>query len=234
MIPKILHRIVLPPMRPAGTVQQYWSGFRALHPGWEMRTWTSESHDDWPEVGHLLGRCRGPAQKADLMRLELLWQYGGVYVDTDCEPVQALDPLLDDDHGFFLGTENGTHYSIGVMGAEPGHPAVRSYIDGVLEGRVGTDLPVNEATGPRFATEVLGDRDDVTVYPPPFFYPEPFSDRHKRRRMVRADVAGGETYTIHRWHGSWHTRREKILERSPAAIRGGLEAAKRLARTLRG
>ena len=40
-------------------------------------------------------RLRAPAERSDILRLELLWREGGVYVDTDFECLRSIEPLLD-------------------------------------------------------------------------------------------------------------------------------------------
>ena len=44
---------------------------------------------------HLFDKCQNGAQKAGLIRLECLYTYGGIYVDSDCEPFRSLEDLLD-------------------------------------------------------------------------------------------------------------------------------------------
>lgn len=167
-----------------------------------MRTWPRADRESFPETYDVLPQCASPAQRADLMRLEILWREGGIYVDTDCEPVRSLEPLRA--HECFFGSEDGIHYSTGVIGAVAGHPAIRAYLDGVLDGgRVGSGLPPNEATGPVFATEVLAGRPDVTLLPPECFYPEPFADSTRRFRRSRRRLSGPSTYVVHRWAHSW-------------------------------
>jgi len=221
VIPRVLHRVVLPPLTPTGTVQEYWDRFARLHPDWEMRTWGDQlDPKDW-ELGHLFATCRTPAALADVIRLEILWRYGGIYVDTDCEPVRALDQLLRYD--FFLGTEDGWYLANTVMGSVPGHPALRAYMDAILdEGRLSLDVPPNEATGPSLATEILGDREDVVVLPPEFFYPEPYIARFDSQRASAANVATPFTYVVHRWAHSWADERPSPPARRTlhAALRG--------------
>ena len=201
-IPPVLHRVLLPPLRDDGAVRRNWRRFARLHPQWDLRTWSHISRESFPETYDALGRCVSPAQQADLMRLEVLWREGGVYVDTDCEPVRGLDPLRSLE--CFFGSEDGEHYSIAVIGAVPRHPAIRAYLDAVLDGdRVGADVPVNEATGPVFATAILRGRGDVTLLPPEAFYPEPFADSTRRFRRSRRRLAGPGTYIVHRWAHSW-------------------------------
>jgi mannosyltransferase OCH1-like enzyme len=201
-IPPVLHRVLLPPLADQGAVRRNWRRFARIHPSWELRTWSETGQQSFPETFGALSRCGSPAQQADLMRLEILWRYGGIYVDTDCEPVRSMEPLRE--HGCFFGTEDGEHYSTSVIGAAAGHPAIRAYLDAVLDGdRVATALPPNEATGPMFATQVLAGRADVALLPPEAFYPEPFADSTKRFRRSRRRLSGPGTYVIHRWAHSW-------------------------------
>lgn len=201
-IPRILHRIVLPPMTASGEVERYWHTLARLHPDWEMRTWSGPLDPDEWELGGLFAECNTVAGVADLLRLEILWRHGGIYLDTDCEPVRSMDPLLA--YSFFIGTEDGRFLTNSVMGSVPQHPAIRSYMDAILqEHRTSLDVAPNEATGPFLATEVLGQRDDVTVLPPECFYPEPFAARSARVRQTSQELATPFTYVVHRWASSW-------------------------------
>lgn len=195
MIPRILHRVV--PEHTSPEVEDYWRRFAEMHPGWELRTWRDPLDPSDFELGDLFGRCRSGAQLADLVRLEVLFRHGGIYVDSDCEPWRSLEPLRV--LGFFIGTENGKLLTNAVLGAEPGHPALRACIDTVVaERRVDLHAQAHEATGPFLVSAVLGDRHDVTVLPPECFYP------YKGRRPADpAGVATRHTYVVHHWAGSW-------------------------------
>jgi mannosyltransferase OCH1-like enzyme len=223
-IPPVLHRIVLAPMRDRGQVHRNWSRFARLHPDWTLRTWTDDDVSRLPRIAPLLPRCSSPAQQADLARLEILDREGGIYVDTDCEPVRPLTPLLE--LGCFFGTEDGLHFSTGVIGAEPGHPAIAAYLEAVIgRGRVGSAVPPNEATGPMFATRVLAGRADVKLLPPAAFYPEPFEASLQRRRASRRKLSGPDTYVIHRWAHSWQ---DATMSARPRRLRAVLARCTRL------
>ena len=145
------------------------------------------------------------------MRVELLWRHGGFYVDADCEPVQPFDPLLD--FPFVIGHQ-GTSIATGVIGCEPGHPAIRAYLDALLavpEARFRSHPP-DVSTGPRLAHRVLAGRPDVTVLHPVAFYPEPWSETMERRRRPASSWATDQTFVVHRWFESWKpplTRRQR-------------------------
>lgn len=202
MIPRIIHRVVLPPLESTGDVAAYWEGFARLHPDWRLITWTRPSTEDFPETSPRVAWCGSPAQVADLMRVELLWRHGGIYVDADCEPVRALDPLLD--FSFVIGHQ-GTSIATGVIGCEPRHPAIRAYLDALLAlpEAAFRSLPPDVATGPRLAHRVLAGRPDVTVLHPVAFYAEPWTETMERRRRPASFWATEHTFVIHRWHESW-------------------------------
>ena len=92
-IPRILHRTV--PKETTEQVEGWWDQLQALHPDWEAHTWREPINpDDFPLVGRLLDACQTGAQRADLIRLEVLYRFGGFYVDSDCEPFRPFDSLL--------------------------------------------------------------------------------------------------------------------------------------------
>lgn len=195
-IPRILHRTV--PELVDADVERFWDRFAVLHPGWELRT-----HRDpldpaaWPETGALWARCDSGAQKAGLIRLEALWRDGGVYVDSDVEPYRSLEPLLQ--LPGFAGWEDAKVVPDAVLGAEPGHPAVREMLDrakaAVEAGRGAWD------SGPGVTTAVLPGRSDWLLLPPGSFFPYHYSER--RRRHEDHQVANPWAFGAHHWAASW-------------------------------
>lgn len=98
-IPRLIHRIWLdePMPDPFAAFGDRWA---ELHPGWEIIDWRTSAL--LPELRNreLFDQAREfyPRDwkrfQADILRLELLGRYGGVYVDTDTEPLAPLDDLL--------------------------------------------------------------------------------------------------------------------------------------------
>lgn len=201
MIPKIFHRVV--PETPSAEADHFWTTLQSMHPGWEFRSWNDPQDPDKFELGREFIHATSGAQLADLVRLEVLHEFGGVYVDSDIEPVKNFEPLLNE--RAFIGTEDGQILTNAVMGSEPRHPGFRKLIDAILrEGRTRLDAQPNESTGPHLVTELLGGWDDITVLPPEFFYP--YNYMEPRPRDIR-DVTTNFTYAVHHWAGSWtHSR----------------------------
>lgn len=198
-IPRILHRTV--PAETSDQIEQWWTLFQQLHPGWEFRTYREPIDPaDWPLTGDLFDRCQNGAQKAGLIRLEALVTHGGCYVDSDVEPFRSLEPLL---HGpAFAAWEDETTVPDAVLGAEPQHPAFVAMIDkarAVIQG--GGDA---WHSGPGVTTETLPTRPDVLLLPPGAFYPHHYLEKHKAN-----EDAGPWAFLRHHWHGSWLTPAHK-------------------------
>jgi len=168
----------------------------ALHPSWEHRLWTEANLPEDVERPEVLDRNRIPAERADVLRYELLWRYGGVYVDADMEPLRPLDELLDGDD-FFIGELKPGRINNAVIGAAAGHPILRT---AMREARfmVYDDprrAPVDEikvSTGPLFLAGVVQRFPDVHTLPPAAFYPsedDELESAYARHHTARTWVA---------------------------------------------
>ena len=204
-IPRILHRTV-PEESPQSDA--FWEHWRQLLPGWEFFTHRDPlDPNEWPETGDLWEQCSNGAQKAGLIRLEALWKFGGVYVDSDVEPYRSLEPLLHSQG--FAAYEDANVIPDAVMGFEPGHIAVRQMISvarAVIE--EGGDA---WHSGPGVSTAVLSGRRDVLLLPPGSFYPVHYLDNP---RSV-ADPMSEQPWSFggHLWAGSWLTDEQKRAQR---------------------
>lgn len=201
-IPRILHRTV--PAITSDEVERWWSEFRQLHPGWELMTHREPLEPaEWPLTGRLWRLCRTGAQKAGLIRLEALYRWGGVYVDSDCEPYRSLEPLLTC-HAF-AGWEDANAVPDAVLGAEPEHPAIRACLDLALKrlsrGAGGDAEKFTWNTGVGVTTAILPGRSDVVLFPPGTFYP--YHYKEKDRRGEDHKRAQPWAFMAHHWAGSW-------------------------------
>lgn len=193
-IPKRFHRIWVGPRPLPREADELWAGFRALHPDWELTTWTEPIDTADYELGRLFRSCQHPAQVADLLRIELLWRHGGVYVDVDCEAVRPFDSLLR--LALFIGAYKGEMQNA-VIGSVPRHPGLRVVMDALLEHRVLPPTAVNETTGPVMLTRLLARRSDVTVLPKEAFFPWTWDEVPDRSMITDA------TYAVQHWTLSW-------------------------------
>lgn len=195
-IPRILHRTV--PAVTTPQVEEWWELWQALHPGWQFFTHRDPlDAADWPLTSPQWAACGSGAQLAGLIRLEALWRWGGVYVDSDVEPYRPLDALL---HARgFAGWEDRNCVPDAVLGAEPEHPAVGLMLARAVEAvESGADA---WSSGPGVSTGVLPFRGDWLLLPPGSFYPYHYRDKVR----AGADHAAEQpwAFAAHHWAGSW-------------------------------
>lgn len=195
MIPARLIRCV--PEHTTDEVERWWSEWIELHPSWEHVTFRDPiDRDLFPLTGYLFDDCTSGAQLAGLVRLEAVLHLGGVYIDSDVEPLRAIDDLLM--HPCFIGTEDGTHLTDAIFGAERGHTGIAQCVERVRQ--TGMSGGAQE-TGPLNTTRVLTGRDDVTVLARRMFYPYSYTERVRRAENFR--LSSPESYCVHHWHASW-------------------------------
>jgi mannosyltransferase OCH1-like enzyme len=165
VIPKLLHQIWLGEKPfPYERERETWLRH---HPAWEHRLWTEAELPADLELREAANLLRQPAERADILRLELLHRLGGVYVDADFECLKPIDPLLDAD--CFLGLLDSGRVSNAVIGCIPAHPLLARAMQEIRPRT--TYGPVDrEGTGPFLLERVRQDFPDVTLLGPNAFY----------------------------------------------------------------
>jgi len=193
MIPKILHRTL--PAIPTPVMDMCWETMQHHLKGWDLRTYQSpRDPEDWPATAPFWGYCQDNAMQADLVRLEALWDHGGVYLDADIELLHPLDSLLDGEP--FAAWEDSRQLCNAVIGAPPRHPAVAAALR-YLEREVKLGLP---PVGPRALTAAWHSRDDVRLLPRESFYPYGYWEKHRAGEdFTQLDGC----YGVHHWQATW-------------------------------
>ena len=93
-IPKIIHQVwvggnELPPI-----YKYYQKTCQDLHPNWEYKLWTDKEVEEWDfENKDLYNETRNYAEKSDILRHQILKDFGGVYIDIDIKCEKPLDPM---------------------------------------------------------------------------------------------------------------------------------------------
>jgi mannosyltransferase OCH1-like enzyme len=208
VIPKIIHRTV--PEKVDRQIELFWRSIQKLHQGWDLRTWREPlDPKDFPLTSGVWGRCKTGAQKADIVRLELLVSHGGIYVDADVEGLRSFNTLLGSNA--FAGYEDQNTIPNAVMGCEKGHPAFVDLLNSALK-LMEKGAPTWQI-GPGNTTRRLRVRDDVLLLPPGSLYPYHYLEMRRRRENFRATSPWA--FCVHHWHGSWldAEQRRKLGER---------------------
>lgn len=202
-IPQTFHRVWLDEPVP-DEYEHYWKAFQEMHPDYEFVTWSAAADLDWMENWELFqafpaGRQQTLAFRADVARYEILLRYGGIYVDTDVEPLRPFDELTEDPR-MFIAWCSDKELDPAVMGAPAGHGALRALVSNLAGIDPHSDSPPG-TTGPTYATSALRGRADVRRLPPVAFFPYHWRDMTDRERM---DGFWPErSYAVHHWAAGW-------------------------------
>jgi len=222
-IPKRFIRSV--PERTPDDVEAWWAGFAAMHPDWEMVTYRDPIDSTcFPLTGHAWPSCRHPAQVAGLLRLEALYQQGGVWIDWDVECYRSFEPLRS--LRCFAAWEDPRTVPDAILGAEPGHPAIKLCLDDALRSVLSGEDPWR--SGPGVLTRLLPGRDDVLLLPPGSLYPYHWT-RKAAERALDHKAAQPWAFAAHHWKASWVPPRAP--EKTPSLMRRAVRKLRRLLET---
>jgi hypothetical protein len=153
-IPKVVHFIWLGPRPFPPTSVENVRKWIADHPTWEFKFWTDRERET-PCKGmerivirqypfERLRRCfelsRNWGEKSDLLRYEILFFQGGLYVDHDMKSLRSFDNFHET-FDFYCGLEPphppfvGWNVTVGngLIGSAAGHPVLKKVIE-LVEG----------------------------------------------------------------------------------------------------
>jgi mannosyltransferase OCH1-like enzyme len=209
-IPKIIHRTRLGNDQLPSEAAHFRATWEKHHPGWEIRDWSLQN---LPPLRNraAFDSCENTGYRSDILRYELLFLFGGVYVDLDFECQKPLDDLLTGVSAF-AGTIAPRYRDLGeqtietaILGSVAGHPFFE---------RVISELPnwlncwswhpsIAVKTGPQYFQKQLQrwvveqGKCPITLFRPELFYPYLWDEPH--RRTEKNPLA----YAVHHWWGTW-------------------------------
>lgn len=173
-IPKVLHFIWL-----GGAMPERYMRFRdrwiALHPTWDIIT--SDASTPPPPEG-----CCHTRQQSNWMRLQILRERGGVYVDCDTEPLKNIEPLLAEHEAcaspfhFVAKTQTATVCN-SFLAATPNHPWIVECCELLAKERPDVHLSM----GSKLASVALRNHPEVTVLPRGAILQWPFWEQLHRK-----------------------------------------------------
>lgn len=208
LIPKIIHHIWLGGDLPA-KYQKYVESWKEFNTEYIFKFWDDKNTKDLDMINRSkFDQTKNLGQKSDILRYELLYKYGGMYVDTDFECLKSFDDLTT--LRFFTGVAYPTTVEmyIGLIASIPEHPIIKSciYDMGDIDDR--DAVKVMSTTGNYhftrcFLKTIEKDQDKIVAFPMDFFYPFPNTTRatcvgEDRKRFIK-DCS----YAIHHWGVSW-------------------------------
>jgi len=209
-IPKIIHQVWIGSPLP----QKYKSlieSWKRYHPDWLHILWTDKELDELGLINKkLYDAATNMGEKSDIAKYELVYRFGGLYVDTDFECLMPFD-ILNHSCDFYtgVGPDRELHIYAALFAAVPGHPILKKCVErlGEIKKNVTSPDAILFNTGPYFITrcavECLESLKNAVFFPVTYFYPWPGLHRHQNTRAEIDKWVRPESFGVHHWHCSW-------------------------------
>ncbi len=192
--------------------------WKRFFPDYELIEW-NESNYDVGKIQYIKEayEAKKYAFVSDYARFDILYNYGGVYFDTDVEVVSSFDDILA--NGPFMGCEvdasEGQRILVAPglgLAAEPGMEIYKKILDYyssqsfIVDGRINTETVVTKTTSVLFENglnnvsgiqKVCG----ISIYPKEYFNP-------LNNNTGKLDITEN-THSIHWYSMSWMSKKDK-------------------------
>jgi inositol phosphorylceramide mannosyltransferase catalytic subunit len=178
LIPKIIHQVWIGPKNKPS----YMSMWKDMNPDYEYILWDNDKIKEmFPLINqHLFDQFDKLEQdrwngKTNIARAEILYKYGGIYMDADCYPLRPLEDFLLD-CTFFVPFENEKRNKLvasGIEGSTPGHPILQKFIEELNKEKI-VKLPSWIFCGPGFFSKIFEsfkNTEGIKIVPSYYFLP---------------------------------------------------------------
>jgi hypothetical protein len=217
-IPKIIHYCWFGKNPLPGDVQKCIESWKKVLPDYELMLW-NEDHFDLTSNQFVYEAYSNKkyAFVTDYVRLFALYNYGGIYMDTDVEVIKNLDVFLS--HRAFTSFENESFIPTGLMASCKEHEWIGALLETykdrkfVLDNGKLYNVPntktITDLTVSKYnlildnSYQVL--EGDIHIYPADFFCAKDW----RTGKIHKTD----NTYTIHHFMGSWVPKKDKVIGR---------------------
>lgn len=228
MIPKVIHYCWFGKNELPEEAKRCIASWKRFCPDYEIIEWNETNYD--VRKNKYMSDAYDEKKWAfvsDYARIDIIYNYGGIYLDTDVELLRPLDELLKDK--MFCGWEsrdpildekrityeNSVSFGLG-FGAEKNNNALKDMLKLYEKlNFINEDGSLNLMACPHYQTEILKQyglddsqrtyqklKDEIIVYPESYFSPKSMTTG----KITLTD----ETYSIHHFSGTWIEKENSV------------------------
>ena len=212
MIPKVIHYCWFGKSKKPKLVKDCILSWKKHLPDYEIIEWNETNSDlSLPFVREAYKQKKW-AFVADYIRLKVLYENGGVYLDTDMLVLKPLDSLLSDKT--FIGAECLEFINCAILGTVSKNEFIYSCFQQYENITIAVDFNWGLISIPRILTAVFRDNysfkepfdkiiqeKDIVIYPPNYFYALPYENKYDASNYKKHIQK--ESFAIHLWISSW-------------------------------
>jgi len=213
MIPKKIHYCWFGTQPMSKTIEKCIESWKVHLPDFELILWNETNSDlNHPFTQQAL-KDKKWAFVSDYVRLKVLSEQGGIYLDTDMLMLKDFSELLNNQ--CFVGLESENFISCGVIAAQKNHPYILNCLN--YYDNVDVSKPINYRdliipkiftsvfkTSYKTETLVAKKYDDLLILDVNCFYAYPNPDPNLRKQDDDyLKHVTEESYAVHLWARSW-------------------------------
>lgn len=215
MIPKIIHYCWFGGKDLPNSALKCIESWKRYMPDYEIQRWDESNFDvsetTYSAEAYRMGKY---AFVSDYARFKILYEKGGIYLDTDVEIIKPLHEIIE--NGPFVGLEKGEVVNPGLgMGAYAEMPVLKDILRHYQsihflkdDGTINYDTVVVYTTALLHEKGWTGKEPEIAglrIYPQEYFCPLDY--------MTKKLSVTENTYTIHHYSASWITPKQMLYRR---------------------
>lgn len=213
MIPKVIHYCWFGKEKKPSIFDKCLDSWKNYCEDFEISEWNESNFDiDINRYSRKAAKANQWAFVADIARLWVIYNYGGIYLDIDVEIIKPIDKFLNNQ--MFLGFESHSIINMGSgFGAEKNFYLLKKMLDSY--DNIPFDNPdeiINVVASPTYTTETMKNVgfllnntkqsiNNVTVYPTDYFCPKDWE-------TGKINITEN-THSIHHFLASWWSDEQK-------------------------
>ncbi|CAM4096938.1 glycosyltransferase family 32 protein [Bacillus manliponensis] len=213
-VPRIIHYCWFGGKEKPDIVKRCINSWERNLSGYEVKEWNEKNFDI---NCNLYVKEAYEAKKfafvSDYVRVYVLYQYGGIYLDTDVEVFKSFDDMLH--HESFWGFEQENYIATSTIGAAKGNPLIKQFLD-LYEGKqfIQKDGSYDDFTNVAMVTKMLQEKglkkngeyqqlEGLGVFYPQTYF-SPYDYINCRKFITK------ETYAMHHFYKSWLSPKARL------------------------
>lgn len=207
MIPRVIHYCWFGRTTKPDSVEKCIESWKRYCPNFEVIEWNEDNYD----INKNRYMREAYERKKwgfvpDYARLDIMFNHGGIYLDTDVEILRPIDELLE--HDGFMGFESAEYVALGLgFGACPHNAIIGEMMNQYDDLKfINEDGSFNLMPSPKYSTRVLLEHgllqnneqqsiEGIIIYPTEYFCPLNFQNG-------KTSITD-HTFSIHWYDASW-------------------------------
>jgi hypothetical protein len=212
MIPKVIHYCWYGGKSKPKLINDCILSWKLNLPDYEIIEWNEKNSDLSSPFVIEAYRLKKWAFVADYIRLKVLYENGGIYLDTDMMVIKSLDVILFNE--CFLGAEDKEFINCAIIGAQKNNKFIKECLSKYEFINISNQMNWCQITIPRIITDVFRnnynfflpfdkkiEQDGLVIYPFTYFYPLPYENKNEAKNYD--NYLSTDSYAVHLWNESW-------------------------------